>query len=210
MFVLFGISIAIALMFMISPILLKFNFFSYLVGMFLNGLLCREYKAAFIGAIGGMIGTFLAVSGALFVAQMTSRDERKKELQRNALIVYYDIKLFFEENNKFVLGLNHFIICPGGKLKLKEKVTIHICSEWISVVASLNKVLSTEEIEKLYLFYGNLEEMKKFSDKEELLNSNLPDIKKIVNNLGEVKNGEYQSKSDISTIMDKLQKIYQK
>lgn len=165
-----------------------------------------EYKSAFIGAIGGMIGSFLAITGALWVAKKTAKDENQKEIQKNALIVYYDIKLFFEENNKFVLELGNAI----SNQKLKEKAAIHISSEWISVVASLNKVLSTEEIEKLYLFYGHLEEMKKLSDIEEPLNSNLRDIKKVVNNLGEVKNGKYQSKNDISTIMDKLQKIYQK
>ena len=96
MLVLFIISIVIALMFMISPVLLKCEQFFDFAKFFFEELVLVEYKSAFIGAIGGMIGSFLAITGALWVAKKTAKDENQKEIQKNALIVYYDIKLFFE------------------------------------------------------------------------------------------------------------------
>ena len=67
------LSVLIALAFLVSPPLLKFDCFSNLIDGYLHYLKNAEYKAAYIGASGGMIGSFLAITGAIWIERKLLR-----------------------------------------------------------------------------------------------------------------------------------------
>ena len=75
---LFTISLIMAVCFLFSPMFLKIEFVSGVVRNCLEGLEYQEYKSSFIGGVGGMIGTFLAITSTLLVESIITKDNHQE------------------------------------------------------------------------------------------------------------------------------------
>ena len=73
---LFFIMIATTVIVVTSPWWLRFSCFSNIVESFLKSLKTEGYKSSYIEMIGALLGTFLAITGALWTQH---REEKRKE-----------------------------------------------------------------------------------------------------------------------------------
>lgn len=80
--VLFLISILLAFLFFVGPILLRFTWVRNIVSLYFDGLIENEYKSSYMSAIGGMVGTALTITGTLFLQCILDKKDRiNKKLQ---------------------------------------------------------------------------------------------------------------------------------
>jgi hypothetical protein len=210
---LFGISLAMAIALLLSPFLLKIEFISNIIRWCLSDLQYQEYKSAFIGTVGGMIGTFLAITGTLWVENIISKDDKEEITETNALIVYYDIKLFYREVSSLAMHIASILGNPDRELKnhqfkvFKKNSGIHIHADWISVVASLKHVLAPKQIEDIYGFYGQVNDMKRIIEKEEVSEGDMGKVNSIINKMGNKESKKYIPNSTYKEILDELRNI---
>lgn len=75
----FAIMCFITVVFIILPIVLKIQCISDFVAWILEALRYQEYKSAYLGIIGGLLGSWLAVTGAIYTQR---KFDGEKEIQR--------------------------------------------------------------------------------------------------------------------------------
>lgn len=153
--------------FLITPILLRVPFFSNLFSWLLHPLKTTEYKSSYIKTFGAILGTFMAVSGALWTQKKIDEVTEGKSLKESALIVYYDF--YFAADDIKVLIENYLnsqkkIINELEDIeqfkKCKKKYRLYLDDNWIRNVASLSHILSDEETKMIYKIYGDLNTIK--------------------------------------------------
>lgn len=62
----FTIMCLITILFIVMPLLLKGPVTNKLVAWILSGLKYQEYKSAYLGLVGGILGTWMAITGAIY------------------------------------------------------------------------------------------------------------------------------------------------
>lgn len=207
------ISVALAVLFLMSPLLLNCDWFSDSVDSFFESLKYTEYKGAFIGACGGMIGSFLAITGTLWVERRLSKDNEQKEIEKIALILYYDMTLFYQEVTPLATNIAWILGIPDRNLKeekytqFKNQIGVHIHPDWISITASLKGILSQAEIKQIYSFYGCVSDMKTKIENNYLESGNMGRVNHIINTLGKKTEGKYLPNEKYSLIIEKLREI---
>ena len=161
--ILFMIVSAISAAFIFIPLILRIEFVYNAVSWFLSPL--GEYGSSYIETLGAILGTFLAVTGALWTQRKIDEVQDKKELRESALIVYYDFEFAFKDIIRFMLHylLHQDTICnflndfeEFKSQKEKSHIYIYIDDNWIHNVAKLSYVLSSDEIQCIYKLYGDL------------------------------------------------------
>lgn len=209
-------SVILAILFLLSPILLNFTWFYNIVDRFFEPLKTAEYKGAFIGACGGMIGSFLAITGALWVERRLAKDNDQQECEKTALILYYDMKLFYEGATHLATNMDRIInaVDIGSKeesfIICKNQTGIHIHPDWINLVASLTDYLDPYEIKQIHLFFGYVSDMKAILNHSnaEFFNSGLMGrISHILNELGIIGIDKYIPNRNYNLILNKLKVI---
>ncbi|WP_160680285.1 hypothetical protein [Clostridium sp. C8-1-8] len=153
--------------FLITPILLRVPFFSNLFSLLLSPLKTTEYKSSYIETFGAILGTFMAVSGALWTQKKIDEVTEKKNLKESALIIYYD---FYFATNDIRDLMENYLNSQGviantlddiDKFKrYKKKYRLYLDDNWIRNVASLSHILSSEDTKILYKVYGDLNTVK--------------------------------------------------
>lgn len=213
----FFISIIISILFILTPILFRIDLFENIATYFFGSLKMREYKTSYIEALGGMIGTFLAVSGALYANRQSSINDKIEEQKKSAVIVYYDIKLFYKENDVFASRIDRLLKTKKEEKKileefnkLREYYAIHIDNDWIKTVASLIGSLDDTDIQTIYSFYGKITELKlKLENDQDFKIEDIRLIRSIFYTVGE-KVSYYKPNEEIQNILEKLQNIKNK
>lgn len=172
---LFFTIIIITFIFVSSPYWLKWGNFSKEVSYFLQPLKTEGYKSSYIEMLGALLGTFLAISGALWTQRRDEIKREKQKIKETAVIIYYDFKFAFDDLFKFENA--YACISPGIEneyddvkyfIKYKRNINIYLDSNWISNVAKLCNILSADEIKQIYKIYGDLETIKSiFNQKDE-------------------------------------------
>lgn len=206
-------SILFVLVFVLSPLLLRIGVFASIVDSFFEPLRFSEYKEAYISASGGMIGSFLAITGALWVERIVSKDNSEQEIEKNALILYYDIKLYYDEVSPLaiemprILGLSSKSEKEEKYVLYKNRIGVHIHSEWIELVAGLKSILDEDELKKIYFFYGNVVDMKRLIEKDSVTKASIGRVNDIINKLGKKDNGKYMPSKEYGEILDRLKGI---
>lgn len=76
--VLFFVIVIITGIFIVSPLLLKIKVVSDVVSTLLKALETEGYRSTYIEMMGALLGTFLAISGALWTQRRISEKEEKK------------------------------------------------------------------------------------------------------------------------------------
>lgn len=207
------ISILLAVLFLLSPSLLNYPWIYDKVDSFFEPLNNTEYKGAFIGACGGMIGSFLAITGALWVERQLAKDNERKEIEKIALILYYDMTLFYQEVTPLATNIAYILGIPESGLKekkyinYKNQIGVHIHPDWIGLVASLKDNLSQTEIKQIYTFYGCVSDMKNKIEATYLESGNMGRVNHIINELGSKDGDEYIPNNNYQFIINKLKRI---
>lgn len=172
---LFALSIFAVLIFLSSPCWLRIDLFCNIISNMLCPLKLEGYKSSYIEMVGAILGTFLAVTGALWTQKQAEEKEERRIIKETATIVYYDFKFAFDDLFKFENA--YACIQPGAEngyddleyfIRYKKGIKIYIDSGWISNVAKLCNILSAEELKQIYTIYGSLETIKiVFAKKDE-------------------------------------------
>ena len=98
--ILFIIVSAISAAFILIPLVLRIEFVYKAVSWFISPL--GEYGSSYIETLGAILGTFLAITGALWTQRKIDEVQDKKELRESALIVYYDFEFVFNDVKRFM------------------------------------------------------------------------------------------------------------
>lgn len=161
----FIIICVIALLFILSPLVLRIPVVYDLVKWFLSAFKDNQYKNTYIGALGSIIGTFLAITGVIWTQKLIEKNSADNESQKNALIMYYDYKFALEgiiEIMKVIYPLAKSNTLPDDEQiiskfrNLKKKRRIYINPNWRQLVTSLQETLSSDEIIDAQLLYYKL------------------------------------------------------
>lgn len=172
--ILFMISVCVVILFLGSPILLRIRAINYLVTFVLSPLKEQGYKSSYIETVGGMLGTFLAVTGALWTQRRIDLNNERNAVKKAAVIVYYDFKFAFEDI--FAFERSYACIKPGTKnqyddrqyfIEYSRKIELYIDSNWIHNVAELCGALPDDDIKQIYKIYGDLETIKSAFEKDD-------------------------------------------
>ena len=165
--ILFSICIFIALLFLVSPLLLRISWVESIVTDILFALKEEGYKSSYIETIGAIFGTFFAITGALWTQKRIDLQNEEHKIKEAAVIVYYDFKFAFDDIFQFEYA--YACISPETDneyddleyfCKYRNNLKIYIDSDWICNVAKLCNVLSSEEIKQVYKIYGDFETIK--------------------------------------------------
>lgn len=171
---LFFVAIVATVLFITSPLWLQISFLSKMVSCFLKSLNEQGFKSSYIETCGAILGTFLAVTGALWTQRKIDEKHEKSLVQESATVVYYDFK--FAINALMEFEQAYACIGPGIDNgyddvecfnKYRRGIDILIDGEWIHNVSKLRRVMSDEEIKQIYELYGVLENIKKIFRKED-------------------------------------------
>lgn len=129
------------------PIILNIPYIKCLSSLFLESLGITEYKVAYIEFIGAILGTYLAILGAIWVQKREKNEQQKEETIKTATIVYYDIKLA-------CLDLINMIKWDKSALS----GDIYLVRDWIERVSNLpaDKI----DIQMVYRIYGDFNNAK--------------------------------------------------
>lgn len=213
---LFSLAMFFSLVFLAIPLLLKISFFYEMAQFLLEDL--GSYKASYFEACGAMIGTFLAVSSAIYIQYKQEEKQKTYDIKKNATIIYWDIKMFYREHDILASRIKDELTLYYAKeqteegvierfLKLREFSGVHIDANWISTVAELICVLGQSTIDDIYWFYGKITNLKK--KLEQIDNYNIDDIKTIQRHLYNIgmKGTYYKENEKIKNVLEILDKL---
>lgn len=165
---LFVVVCAISAVFVLIPLMLRIECVHRMVSWFISPL--GEYGSSYIETLGAILGTFLAVTGALWTQRKIDEVQYKKELRESALIVYYDFEFAFNDIIRFMdcYSTRQQKVCNTlesfeqfKKIKEMSHMYIYIDDNWIHNVAKLSYLLSSDEIQQIYKLYGDLNTIKR-------------------------------------------------
>lgn len=166
--------IAIMFLFVLSPWFLRYENVKNTISSFLLPLKNNEYKSAYFSALGGMIGSFLAVMGAFILERWIDKRKEENEIRSRARIIYFDMKLFYEEVKVIAIQLPRIIGIQLQKEKLEQYnryikyASVHIDNNWIANVAQLGEYMDENDVKNIYLFYGAVEDIKEIIGRRDI------------------------------------------
>lgn len=170
---LFAFFISLAIVFIISPILLR-------VPMLKNGLLLLieplgQYKSSYIETIGAILGTFLAITGALWTQKRTDLKNEKKEQYKSVKIIYHNFYRASLTISKFVDKLirseeDYINTIDEDNLALfikrKNEIKLYTSDEWLSNLTVVMPLLSKSEADDILELYFNFCRIKDIVEKD--------------------------------------------
>ena len=168
---LFWLGCFASILFLMIPLVLHFfPAFESCISLLLSPLKSVDYKTTYIETIGAILGTYMAITGAIWTQRKIDEVAEKKEITKAATIVYYDFDFAFKDFEK-ILGLySSRIKCQSNVLSSDEQVEafskiinryrVYIDDKWITNVANLAVVVSSEELKRIYGLYGDISTIK--------------------------------------------------
>lgn len=162
--VLFFVIVIITGIFIVSPLLLKIKVVSDVVSTLLKALETEGYRSTYIEMMGALLGTFLAISGALWTQRRISEKEEKNKVREKTLIIYYDF--LFAVNNicdfydKVSVGMAPDDFWNNIKAAISS-LEIQLYDEWMLNIVSISKYLKNEEVKEICKIYSELNKIKK-------------------------------------------------
>ena len=165
--ILFAFGCCISAVFILSPLLLRFEYIRNVVSVFFQALDTSEYKTAYIGGFGGLLGTFLAITGSLWTQNRIDKVTAEKEVEQTASILYYE--LLFALRNVRLLLTHYWLETDNRSSKLTDVALfrrstkffqISVSDDWKKYIAILSDYYSNSEIETLHELYACLADIK--------------------------------------------------
>lgn len=148
----------------IIPLILQIPIIKQIISFLFSFTDNIEYKTVYIELTGAIMGSFLAIYGALWTQREIDKKEDNARQKKYACIVYNDLKFAFNDLIKiFDITKSNYNLSEFNGNESAEKFCktalgckLHLSQNWISDVAQLNDVLPQTDIEQLYKFYGKL------------------------------------------------------
>lgn len=209
------IALFFSITFIFSPLLLKCECIANIYDIFFDSLRYSGYKEAYIGGICGLIGAGMgagiAIPGALWVERKKEKDLEENKIEKIALILYFDIKLFYKELKPLATILSPILAqqkCEQSRIlsKYKNTVGVHIHQDWIGLTATLKDKFNEEELEDIYLFYGIVTGIKTMLENETIESHNIQQLYDHLKSIGDVSN-EYNPNKKYTDIIKRLKDI---
>lgn len=216
--------------FVLGPVLLHISLFSDLLADFLSPLVTQEYKSVYLEAISTLMGTFLAIYGALWTQRRIDSKDEVKRKRAALVVVYYDFdfayedlkNMFYEkdESNKFHKSeINPKTIIENIVERGTENLFID--EGWIRNVASLSDVFGEADLKKIFEMYGEINTIKMLLDGMKLNKGSKEDqdnndkeierIETIINSIFTVKNDDEDDEIVLCNEYEKIKtKLYTK
>jgi len=161
--------ILVIIIFLVSlffiPLILRIPFIKQCVLFCLSFTDNLDYKIAYIEIWGVIIGSFIAIYGALWTQRKINEKESKKLISKYACVTFYDLHFSFQElirlfdDTKRKYNFEHIDGEDRAKklceIAISRKLTFN--QNWILDISYLNGTLSDTEIKLIYKCYGKLE-----------------------------------------------------
>lgn len=178
----------------VFPLILQWPCMNELFSWFVKGMERTQYKEAYIGVWGGIVGSTLGVLGAVMVQIKSDEHHQFIQAKQNATITYYDMLFFYSEISSFavlLLGNDNWNKKNVGKL-IRCKRPIIISDDWIRVVACMSGVLEKDDwIHIAYQFYGQVVDIQHLMATPSSILSNRASIQNKLRLIGQIKDGRY-------------------
>lgn len=165
---LFGLSVVICLIFILSPLILILPKIGIAVSNLLSTLKTSDYKNTYIESLGSMLGSFLAITGALWLERRIKDKEDADQDAVNARIIYYDLYFAFKQIKEVLVESNknspqNTVLLPDEYrnyckfAKEMRNYLVLIDEHWIHTISALpDSKLSGNEREHLYQLYDQI------------------------------------------------------
>lgn len=218
------ILLIIATIFVISPVLLRIPPFDEMVTFFLDPLKTRGLESSYVETIGALLGTFLAITGALWTQRKIDSKNMKKENRTNLIVVYYDFKFAYGDLRRIFGNMITEKNSDSGKTyefeidktKVKERLAkqgvenLFIDNDWIKNVASLNGLFDDDQLEQIFKMYGEIDTIKTIMEEDKVEHNRLR-ISKILNEIFKVERDDENGNKIVLSreyreIIDEIQK----
>lgn len=171
---LFFIVVVATIIFVISPWWLSCEFLSNEISGILSSLKTEGYKSSYIETLGAILGTFLAITGALWTQKRFDKKAEEERKREHILIIYYDFYFVFQDIDRCMSSymserkkIENFLADKELFRKCFSELEIYIHDEWIANVASIAKYFSHKDVKYIYEIYGELSTYKKILSKKE-------------------------------------------
>lgn len=174
----------------VFPLLLQCPWINEQMSRFVSGLEHAQYKEAYIGVWGGIIGSILGVLGAVMVQGVADNHQQSVNAKQSATVVYYDLFLFYKEISPFASA---FLTNTDWNKKnigqlMQLKRPIIISNDWIHDVASLNGVFTQDDwIHEVYKFYGAVVTIQHFTASANNVLHNRAELEKLLRLIGSMR-----------------------
>lgn len=76
----FVIMCVITVLFIILPLIMKITFVSDFIAWLMLALKYQEYKSAYLGIIGGLVGSWLAITGAIYTQRKFDKEKEERTI----------------------------------------------------------------------------------------------------------------------------------
>lgn len=157
----------ICLCYFVFPKLLEWSCFYSLIDGIFRGLRYSEYKSTFAESFGSLLGTAVAIIGALWTQHYFEREEEQKADIENSRVIYYDFKFPFDEIREMVERCANDAKIEMEEIGYKSLINyevrryysgyrVFIDKYWIRNVARLPDFFTSDDIETIYHIYGLL------------------------------------------------------
>lgn len=165
---LFRFSLIFIICIVIFPLITKIPFVKEFLRYLLSFTGNSEYKTAYIELLGTIVGSFIAIFGALWTQRKIDEKKALNQKKMHARIIYYDFELAFKD-------LKRIFFETELELKRTQKTSVederktfcqiacgrklYLNQNWITDVAQLANTIPDHYIEKIYKTYGYLEDI---------------------------------------------------
>ena len=167
---LFWLGCFASILFLMIPLVLHFfPAFESCISLLLSPLKSVDYKTTYIETIGAILGTYMAITGAIWTQRKIDEVAEKKEITKAATIIYYDFDFAFKDFQK-ILGLYssrnkcHSNLSSDEQVEAFSKIInryrVYVDNKWIANVANLADVVSSENLKRIYGLYGDISTIK--------------------------------------------------
>ena len=134
----------IIVLFVLAPLLLKINFFNNATSWFLKALKFEGYKSSYLETVGALLGTFFAITGALWTQRKEERRKEKQVLREVATVIYYDFEFAYKNIIAFVLGYEKDKEKEITQIKNNSKMSVNEKNEKICKIRNNEKLLDPQ------------------------------------------------------------------
>lgn len=135
---LFGIAVIVAGIIVCTPLILQCDYMSSFISWMILPLKQQGYKSSYFEVIGALVGSFLAITGVVWIQRRIDENKEREDANYNARIIYNDLK-----------SIQKYLKDERGS------VNIRYFYDWQNVLAKCT-FLKEDDVSYIYIIYDNV------------------------------------------------------